>query len=137
MILDRNSTIDPDVRDAIISLSNSASTTFDLGETLKGLTKSYNDDILIKLASISVDEYRNVLKTTSGEELNAIISGGLTFGRVSNKSSDMEEIVRKIESALTEIGKESKLNAFRVLKYNIAAGIQDMKNQIEPTPVDD
>ena len=79
--------------------------------------KSYDSEVIKKLAEVPVDEYLRIFKTNKGDELAHLIYSALEFRRISNASPEMLEVVRRATEALKMIASESKLNALRVGKY--------------------
>ncbi len=79
--------------------------------------KSWNPDDEAFLSALSVDDYYQVLKGARGDDLRSIMHTGLLFGQFQDKKLSHQEIGRKMRIALTQLGKESSLNLFRVRPY--------------------
>ena len=87
-----------------------------------GKNRSWNDHEIATLASFSSDDYYNLFKTHSGDDLSTIINGALQFDRISNASEPMREISKRAKDALAKIGGECLINARRVSRYGIRVG---------------
>jgi hypothetical protein len=81
---------------------------------------SWSNEIFEAVASLSVAEFANIFKGTTGKKLKHVINGALMFDRISNARPEQLEVSRRAKEALRSIGKESQLNARRVSKYGIA-----------------
>lgn len=68
------------------------------------------------LASLSDEEYVEMIKNENSEELYEIVKTGLSFG---NSSDNHRQVSIKMVKALKKIAKGSKLNEDRMKKYNI------------------
>jgi hypothetical protein len=84
--------------------------------------KTYNTEMIKKLAEVPVEEYCKVIKSKKDEEMRSFIFSALNFRRISNATPEMLEVVRRMEEALKRIGAESKLNAARVRRFGISVG---------------
>lgn len=69
------------------------------------------------LASVSVDEYRDVLKRCCGEDLRRVVYAALQFGNLQPPSKEGETIARLMTEALRKVSNEGPLNAMRVKAY--------------------
>lgn len=80
---------------------------------------SWDSHDLAVLAALPSDEYYGIFKAKTGRELAKMISAALQFDKIANPSPPMQEISRRAKEALTQIGRESDLNARRVRKFGI------------------
>lgn len=66
------------------------------------------------LAGISVEEFYDLFKQSSGKRLTLYINTCLDFNRISNPDDQVKKVVKNASLALQKIGKESKINKLRV-----------------------
>jgi len=76
------------------------------------------DDIHI-LAEQSVDDYYDLFKSVTGQELIEMVNRCLAFGDYQNSSVQQKMIAEKAKEALTLIGHESKINKIRVRRHGV------------------
>ncbi|WP_315784282.1 P-loop NTPase fold protein [Bradyrhizobium sp. SZCCHNPS1003] len=73
------------------------------------------------LAVLSVDDYYAMFKNLEGERLRRVISAALGFQAIREQDATYGAIADTAKAALILIGKESPLNARRLLKFHITA----------------
>jgi hypothetical protein len=71
------------------------------------------------LSKLSVNDFIALFKETKGTDQSVLVKGCLAFRRISNASERQRHITETAQTALLEIGKESALNAHRIVKYGI------------------
>ena len=74
-----------------------------------------------RLARASVDEFRLVFKSTSGDALRQVLANALRFANVVNATPAMQQVTERARAALLAIAEESPINALRVTKLGIRA----------------
>ena len=84
-----------------------------------GETNGWNPEQITALANLPTERYYTLFKETKGYELRKLISASLQFARIGNASPEMLEVLRKAKEALTQIGRESPINARRLQPYGI------------------
>lgn len=77
---------------------------------LKLAEGSYPRNIVKKLSEATVDDFHNFFKQYSGDKLSIFVSACLQYGGYAGN----EKVRREVEDALKRIGRENKLNAFRL-----------------------
>jgi hypothetical protein len=83
-------------------------------------TNSWNNSDVAILVGTTVQEYRQLFKSESGDHLASYVDRCLEFGRYGNdKNKEYLEIARRARAALIEIGSESNLNKLRVKKFGV------------------
>jgi len=82
-------------------------------------TNGWGPEQITTLADLPTEQYYKLFKETKGYELRKLISSSLQFARISNATPEMQEVLRKAREALTQIGKESPINARRLQPYGI------------------
>ena len=82
-------------------------------------SQSWTADGISSLAALSVDQYRNLFKETSGMELRKLIRASLMFSTMADAGSNYMQVSTRAMEALKQIGEESEINAQRVRKYGI------------------
>jgi hypothetical protein len=82
-------------------------------------TNGWSPEQIATLAELPTEQYYKLFKETKGYELRKLISSSLQFARINNATPEMQEVLRKAREALTQIGKESPLNARRLQPYGI------------------
>jgi len=80
---------------------------------------SWNPEQITTLAGLPTEQYYKLLKETTGNELRKLISASLQFARIGNATPEMQEVLTRAREALTQIGKESPINARRLQPYGI------------------
>ncbi|KQW20710.1 hypothetical protein ASC80_10870 [Afipia sp. Root123D2] len=73
------------------------------------------------LATLSVDDYYNMFKNLEGLRLRRVIGAALGFHGIRQQDPAYGTIADNAKAALILIGKESPLNARRLLKFHITA----------------
>jgi hypothetical protein len=111
---------DPDVRAAFQAKFDQTEEKRDIRGMLRDLRSGFRDDDINALASVSVEEYKKILKETSGADLRKILSGVFQFDRIVNATPPMREISKRARLALKEIGAESDINKRRVSRYGVS-----------------
>jgi hypothetical protein len=93
----------------------------DPAEILRSIaeTNSWNPEQITILAKLPTERYYELFKTTKGNELPKLIGASLQFARISNATPEMMEVLGKAREALTQIGRESLINARRLQRYGI------------------
>lgn len=76
-----------------------------------------NDEIV--LSETTADQFYELFKSESGENLSRIVNACLKFGLFSNASERQQQIAKNAKAALEKIGKESAINARRVRKFGV------------------
>ncbi len=74
-----------------------------------------------RLATLSVDDYYTMFKSMEGERLRRVIGAALGFQAIREQDQTYGKIADTAKAALILIGKESPLNARRLLKFHITA----------------
>jgi hypothetical protein len=110
---------EPEVDAMISSQKAKVETPFVFDAALIEAAKTFQSDLIAKLADVPVDEYYRLIKAKNCDDLRKFVLSGLEFRRISNASPEMQEIVRRMEEALRRVASESDLNAVRVRKYGI------------------
>jgi hypothetical protein len=82
-------------------------------------TNSWSPEQIATLADLPTEQYYRLFKETKGYELRKLISSSLQFARIGNATPEMQEVLRRAREALTQIGKESPINARRLQPYGI------------------
>jgi hypothetical protein len=112
------SVTDPDV----IAALNKKLATFPTKKDPKAIlitiseTSSWHPNDVRDLASLPVQDYYELLKSSRGYDLRHIINACLKFD---GASPEMAALAGRLKEALTRIGKESDINARRVRRYGI------------------
>jgi hypothetical protein len=78
-----------------------------------------HDDMEATL-SLSVDDLYRLFRDQKGDDLYRVIEGALFWRRVSNATEEQRELTKRALEALAMIGRESPLNAHRVVKFGVA-----------------
>jgi hypothetical protein len=78
----------------------------------------HHDDMQATL-SLSVDDLYRLFRDIKGDDLYRVIEGALFWRRVINATAEQKEMTKKALEALTMIGRESPLNAHRVVKFGV------------------
>lgn len=112
--------LDPEISVIIEKLKSAEPMNFDLSEALICAGKTFDTNIISKLATIPVDDYFKLISSTRGENKELIVQSALEFRRIANASDDMKKVVLLMEEALQMVGRKSALNAMRVSKYGIS-----------------
>jgi hypothetical protein len=102
---------DPDIRNAFAQEVGNEAKPFDPGKTLHKIAvqSGWNDEDLVKLAELDAEAFRKLFKSIEGDELIAVVSAALQFGKFGNASEDMQKIAQSASDALRMIAQESKL----------------------------
>jgi hypothetical protein len=121
-----NSTFGSDVRDAAVRVAfakklSSQKIPVNPVEALMNLSagNGWKKEMLDAVAKLTKDDFVSIFKTHKGKELRKLVSGALVFGRFTDLSLEMTEIMARAKAALVQIGSESPLNARRISKYGI------------------
>ncbi len=90
-------------------------------EILKNLATGggWSPEDIAALERLTVDDFYNLFMETEGDELSRIVNGSLTFRNIGNAGSELKAISQRAVDALVRIGKVSKLNERRLMKYKI------------------
>ncbi|MBD9653167.1 GNAT family N-acetyltransferase [Ensifer sp. ENS09] len=70
--------------------------------------------------SFSADDYRKMMKSTRGDELQQLVYGLLYFRKITNPDETMQSITAKAIDALQNIAAESPINRTRVAKFGVS-----------------
>ena len=73
----------------------------------------------LSLAKLSVDDFIVLFKETKGADQAVIVKGCLAFKKIMNASERQRHITENAQRALLQIGEESRLNAYRIVKYGL------------------
>ncbi|MGO4705861.1 hypothetical protein AB4072_08805 [Microvirga sp. 2MCAF38] len=84
-----------------------------------GRNRGWDPKDIDLIASLSIEEFKQMFKATKGSDLKRIVKTCLDFGRIVDADNKMKEIHKKATDALREIGTESPLNALRVGKWGV------------------
>ena len=79
----------------------------------------WSPDVVDRLATASVEEFRVAFKSKSGEPLRQALANALRFANVANATPAMQQVTEKVKAALQAIADESPLNALRVARLGI------------------
>ncbi|MBS7703299.1 hypothetical protein [Chelatococcus asaccharovorans] len=91
-----------------------------LAELLVAISKGALSDKLIQEAGqYEVAAYHDLFSNKSGNELQALIAGGLKFRQMTNPTADMRAVVERATVALQMLGSLSDLNAYRVRQFGV------------------
>lgn len=96
-----------------------------VGETAKQVLdriagqRGWNRSDEVVLANTSVDDYYNLFKFESGQQLVPFVTTCLQFGQFASASEQQKEIASRAEKALRKIASESEINKLRVKKFGI------------------
>ncbi len=77
----------------------------------------WHPDEIAFLASLSVDQYFNILKNARDQNQRILINTALQFGRFENPSEEYKSIAHSMIAALRKISREGPLNEMRVKQY--------------------
>jgi hypothetical protein len=110
---------DPDIRAAFNQKFKELEENRDVTAMLTSLKGNWSPEVIAALASLPVEEYQKVFKSTSGDQLRRILSNIFEFDRVANATEEMKEIPRRARMALKLIGAESAINRRRVSRFGV------------------
>lgn len=82
-----------------------------------GSKNGWNPNDLAYLATISVDDYRGMIKRLRGSELQTAINTALRFADVAPIDANGREVSKRMAGALRSVAAESALNRMRVASY--------------------
>lgn len=97
----------------------------DFERDLVAVAQNRDDELISQLAAQPVKRFVDLFESKTGEDLKRLILSALDSRRISNATPEQQEIVRKAEAALLEIGQKSRLNAIRVQKYGVTVPVEE------------
>jgi hypothetical protein len=131
---------DPDVIEAFKNKCATFHEERDPVDILLNIHAGWRNDDIEWLATLSVEEYYQILKHAEGEDLRKMIAACLQFDRIVNASEPMRDVSKRAKEALKRIGHESAINARRVKKYGVEvdeavqAGHENFHNSASDLP---
>lgn len=118
---------DPDLRSAFDTKAASMKPPQDFKAALLSIKDGWGTEQLKVIASAPLADYIKTFKESSGSELKRLLSNAMQFARIVNPSEEMSIITSRTKEALTEIGKESPINAHRVKRFGVEVPQDDTK----------
>ncbi len=112
-----NSNIDRRIKESFESNIKSMSLARDPKEVLLNVSQGWSEDDIKFLASVSVEQFCQMLKSTKAAELKLVIGNALQFQKLSNIDAGHQTIVTNMQTALQKLGSRSRLNHFRVERF--------------------
>lgn len=82
-----------------------------------GNTRSWGPAKIAFLASVSVDDYRAMLKRLKGNDLQVAISAALQFGDIHGIGDGEREVATRMAQAVRIVAEENPLNRMRLAPY--------------------
>lgn len=89
-----------------------------------GKNDSWSRDDITLLSNLSVDDFYDMFKAQK-DDLSRIVRTSLSFGRIANADADIKMITEIANEALVRIGRESRLNRRRVMKFGVEMRDED------------
>ncbi len=112
---------DEDVRSAIAKCKREKIDDFDLERDMRAAAKSYNSELISKIASrITAADVKALISARADADMRLVIYAGLEYQKIGNASDDMKQIVAATKEAIRLLSLESPLNATRALKFGVA-----------------
>jgi hypothetical protein len=111
---------DEDVRSTIAKCKREKIDDFDLERDMRAAAKSYNSELISKIASrITAEDVKALISARANADMRLVIYAGLEYQKIGNASDDMKQIVAATKEAIRLLALESPLNTTRARKFGI------------------
>jgi hypothetical protein len=111
---------DKDVKSAIAKCKREDIDDFNLELDMRAAAKSYNSELISKIASrITAEDVKVLISARTDADMKLVIYAGLEYQKIGNASDDMKKIVAATKEAILLLALQSPLNAIRARKFGV------------------